>query len=542
MDSVAVKQKRAVAYVRVSTTEQAEQGYSIDAQIQTIKDYCGRQNLDLIEVYADRGISGKSLKKRKQLQKLLGDAKNDGFDTVIIWKNSRLARNVKLLLEIVDILQSHNIELYSISENFRIDTASGKLMLQVMASVSEFERNEISENVLLGMKKRARDGYTNGNRVLGYDNVEAPDGTKILAVNEDEATIVRFIFDSYVQQRGLRAIANELNHRGYRTKRGNPFSTTAVHDILTNLLYVGQVQYAKYEQWELKRRKGLSKQPIVVEGKHQAIISKDIWERTQRRLKVQRHTPKWNHLGTNILTGLLRCPECGGAMVASNTTNTLKDGSKRRIRYYSCANFRSKGSAVCHANSIRADEAERLVALKLKLVLSNPKVGQTVVQRMKAGEASQRQLLDEVIVNKQRDLEELNQKIKRLRSTVEVEPALKEDLEPRIHQLLGDQVRLEAELRELQERDMQPNSSLSVGDVTQLLRLVAEVIQGRDTSTLKYIYQRFIEKITFDRKKKLVWVHMRFDSDVTKELVEYTKAMSDEGIAFLHGRSIRLTI
>lgn len=534
--------ERAVAYVRVSTTEQAERGYSVDAQIQTIKDYCQRSGLQLTQIYADKGISGKSLKKRLGLQRLIVDAKEDKFDRVVVWKNSRLARNVKLLLEIVDTLQTHNIEFDSISENIKIDTASGKFMLQMMASVSEFERNETAENVRLGMRKRAREGYKNGNRVLGYDNVKTEDGTKILAVNEDEASIIRFIFDSYTQKRGLRAIANELNHRGYRTKRDNAFSTTAVHDILNNPLYVGKIQYAKYEQWELKRRKGRSEHPIVVEGKHEAIISQDVWERTQRRLKVQKHTPKWNHLGTNVLTGLLRCPECGGAMIASNTTNTLKDGTKKHIRYYSCANFRSKGSAVCHANSIRADEAEKLVALKLRMVLSDPEVGQAVVQRMKASEANQRQALDEIIANKQRDIKALTQKLRRLQSTVDEEPTLKSDLEPRIHQLLGDQVGLESELRELRERDVQSDSSLSVENVTQLLKLIAEVVQGRDTDTLKYIYQCFIEKITFDRKEKLVWVHMRFDSDVTEELAEYTEAMSDEGIAFLLGRSIHLTI
>ncbi|AYM01496.1 recombinase family protein [Levilactobacillus brevis] len=476
--------ERAVAYVRVSTTEQAERGYSIDAQIQTIKDYCQRSGLQLTQIYADKGISGKSLKKRVKLQQLIVDAKEDKFDRVVVWKNSRLARNVKLLLEIVDTLQTHNIEFDSISENIKIDTASGKFMLQMMASVSEFERNETAENVRLGMRKRAREGYKNGNRVLGYDNVKTEDGTKILAVNEDEASIIRFIFDSYIQQRGLRAIANELNHRGYRTKRDNAFSTTAVHDILNNPLYVGKIQYAKYEQWELKRRKGRSEHPIVVEGKHEAIISQDVWERTQRRLKVQKRTPKWNHLGTNVLTGLLRCPECGGAMIASNTTNTLKDGTKKRIRYYSCANFRSKGSAVCHANSIRADEAEKLVALKLRMVLSNPEVGQVVVQRMKASEANQRKSLDEIIVNKQRDIEALTQKLRRLQSTIDEEPTLKSDLEPRIHQLLGDQVELESELRELRERDVQSDSSLSVKNVTQLLKLIAEVVQGRDTDTL----------------------------------------------------------
>lgn len=536
MTSVVTKQKRAVAYVRVSTTEQAEQGYSIDAQIQTIRQYCNRQGIDLVEVYADRGISGKSLQKRKRLQAMLAGAKNDEFDMVVIWKNSRLARNVKLLLEIVDILQAHNIELYSISENFRIDTASGKLMLQVMASVSEFERNEISENVVLGMKKRARDGYTNGNQVLGYDNVEEADGTKTLAINDDEAPLIHFIFERYLQHQGLRAIANEMNRRGYRTKKGNPFSTTAVRDILHNPVYVGMVRYARYEQWDLKRRRGKSDNPILVKGKHVAIISQQTWDQTQSRLNLQSREPKWNHLGTNVLTGLLRCPECGGAMIASNTTNTLKDGTKKRTRYYSCQAFRSKGSTVCHANSIRADIAESLVAEKLNQVLSDPNVGQKVVQQMEKRWAGQQRMIGDLIANKQRDIAELAKKRQRLQTTIDEEPSVKADLEPRIHQLTVEQVHAETDLHELQERSGGKSNGLQVDNVDQLLRLVAGVISGHDTKTLKHIYQLFIESVTFDRREKLVWVHMRFDADVIASLNEYTEGTSKSGVPFLKQR------
>lgn len=538
MDRVAVKQKRAVAYVRVSTTEQAEQGYSIDAQIQTIKQYCQRQNLDLVEVYADRGISGKSLSKRQQLQALLAGAQRDEFEMVVIWKNSRLARNVKLLLEIVDTLQAHNIELYSISENFRIDTASGKLMLQVMASVSEFERNEISENVLLGMKKRARDGYTNGNRVLGYDNTKLADGTKTLAVNEDEARVVRFIFDAYLQHQGLRSIANEANHRGYQTKRGNSFSTTAIRDILRNPVYVGLVQYGKYEQWELKRRRGKMADPILVRGKHPAIISQATWDQVQTRLKAQSRTPKWNQQGANLLTGLLRCPECGGPMAASNTTNTLKDGTKKRIRYYSCANFRNKGTAVCHANSIQADEAEALVAEKLMLVLREPYIGQKVVRQMTTKWSEQQQLLQQLILSKQQNIDELGQKKQRLLDTIEEEPLVKADLEPRIHQLTVEQVHIEADIQVLQNRAQEKPEDVLAQNVDQLLRLVASIVSEQATKTLKAIYQVFIESVTFDRQKKLVWVHMRFDDEVLASLKQYKKGTSQADVPFLHGDQV----
>ncbi|QCZ42429.1 recombinase family protein [Levilactobacillus brevis] len=543
MNEIAVKQKRAVAYVRVSTTEQAEQGYSIDAQIQTIKQYCRRQDLDLVEVYADRGISGKSLSKRQQLQALLAGAQRDEFEMVVIWKNSRLARNVKLLLEIVDTLQAHNIELYSISENFRIDTASGKLMLQVMASVSEFERNEISENVLLGMKKRARDGYTNGNRVLGYDNTKLTDGTKILSVNEDEARVVRFIFDTYLQHQGLRSIANEANHRGYQTKRGNSFSTTAIRDILRNPVYVGLVQYGKYEQWELKRRRGKMADPILVRGNHTAIISQATWDQVQTRLKAQTRMPKWNQQGANLLTGLLRCPECSGPMAASNTTNTLKDGTKKRIRYYSCANFRNKGTAVCHANSIRADEAEALVAEKLMQVLREPHIGQKVVQQMTTKWSEQQQLLQQLIVSKQQNIDELIQKQQRLQATIDEEPLVKADLEPRIHQLIVERVQVEADIRALKNKAQEEPEDVLAQNVDQLLQLVAAIISEQATKTLKAIYQVFIESVTFDRRKKLVWVHMRFDDGVLASLKQYEKGTSKTGVPFLHGdRAIKFSI
>lgn len=542
MNEIATKRKRVAAYARVSTLEQSESGYSISGQLSVIEEYCNSNDLNLIGTYVDRGISGKSLNKRDQLKRLLEDVKHDKIDILIVWKNSRLSRNTRLLLEIIDMLTAHNVTFYSISEDLRIDTASGRFMLQVMAALAEFERNETAENVVLGMKKRARDGYTNGNQVLGYDNVEEADGTKALAINENEAPLIRFIFERYLQNQGLRAIANEMNHRGYRTKKGNTFSTTAVRDILHNPVYVGMVRYAQYEQWDLKRRRGKSDHPILVKGNHKAIISHSIWEQTQSRLKLQSREPKWNHLGTNVLTGLLRCPECGGPMIASNTTNTLKDGTKKRTRYYSCQAFRSKGSAVCHANSIRADVAESLVVEKLNRVLSAPDVGQKVVQQMEKRWADQQRMIGDLITNKQRDIAELVKKKQRLQSTIDEEPMVKPDLEPRIHQLTVEQVHAETDLQGLQQRSEGKADGLLAGNVDQLLQLVAEVVRGHDTKTLKHIYQLFIESVTFDRQEKLVWVHMRFDDDVIASLKEYTEGTSNAGVPFLHGRTVAFVL
>nr|WP_225426495.1 zinc ribbon domain-containing protein [Levilactobacillus namurensis] len=242
------------------------------------------------------------------------------------------------------------------------------------------------------------------------------------------------------------------------------------------------------------------------------------------------------------MTGLLRCPECGGAMIASNTTNTLKDGTRKRTRYYSCQAFRSKGSTVCHANSIRDDTAESLVAEKLNQVLSDPNVGQKVVQQMEKRWAGQQRMIGDLMTNKQRGITELAKKKQRLQTTIDEEPSVKADLEPRIHQLTVEQVHAERDLHELQERSRGKSKGLLVDNVDQLLRLVAGVISGHDTKTLKHIYQLFIESVTFDRQKKLVWVHMRFDSDVIAGLNEYTEGTSKSSVPFLHGRTVAFVL
>ena len=174
------RKKRCVGYARVSTQEQAEEGYSIDAQIQTIQEYCQRENMECVGVYVDRGKSGKNIKGRPEMQQLLQDAESGQFDAVVVWKISRVARNLMNLLEIVNVLQKQDIAFYSISEKFQVDTTTGRFMLQIMASVNELERNQIAENVKLGMTKRAFDGGWNGGLILGYDNVENEAGKKVL--------------------------------------------------------------------------------------------------------------------------------------------------------------------------------------------------------------------------------------------------------------------------------------------------------------------------------------------------------------------------
>lgn len=354
-----MKKKLVGGYIRVSTERQVK-GYSIEGQITQIEQYCQFNGYELVDIYADRGISGKSM-NRPELQRMLNDAKNGKLDCVMVYKTNRLARNTSDLLTIVEELHRQNVEFFSLSERMEVKNSTGKLMLQILASFSEFERNTILENIYTGQHQRALEGYYQGNIPLGYSNI--PDNKKELMINQHEANIVNYIFESYAKGHGYRKIANALNHKGYVTKKGNAFSISAVTYILSNPFYIGKIQFAKYKDWNDKRRKGLNDKPVIAEGKHTPIISQELWDKAQARKKQVSQKPQVHGKGTNLLTGILHCPnpQCNAPMAASNTTNTLKDGTKKRIRYYSCSNFRNKGSKVCSANSVRADVIKNML-------------------------------------------------------------------------------------------------------------------------------------------------------------------------------------
>lgn len=226
------KPTRVAIYVRVSTEEQAEQGYSIDAQLDTLRKHCLYSEKVIFHEYVDRGISGKSMEKRLELQQMLKDAEKNSFDEVLVWKLNRLARNTIDLLQMVEVLEKHNVAFSSFSEKFDTSTPMGKFTLQMMASVGEFERNTIVENVKMGLKQRARTGKHNGKVPLGYRAVKDANNVSNhhesnVEIIEAEAAIVTKIFERFAAGRGFKSIANELNHEGYVTKPGVPSPSVA---------------------------------------------------------------------------------------------------------------------------------------------------------------------------------------------------------------------------------------------------------------------------------------------------------------------------
>lgn len=330
---------RAALYIRVSTEEQATEGQSVSAQIETLKQYCTLYNIEIVNIYKDLGISGKETKNRPGLANLLRDARESKFNIVLVWKISRLSRNLKDLLFILDEFEKLNIVFSSYSEKFDTSTPVGKMTLQLLGSIAEFERNTIIDNVKLGLNEFARKGGKTGT-VLGYDNVD-----KHLSINTDEAKIVKKIFHLYVnRQMSFSQIADELNFLGCKTKRNNKFTRDSIEVILSNPVYIGINRHNVGQQNE-----------FTTKGSHEPIIDAATWSIAQNlKSSDMQHRSKRNNKHNFLFSGKILCPSCSSTMYGF----TSKAGTKT-YRYYRCRTCK----IICNAEHIEFEATHQLKEL-----------------------------------------------------------------------------------------------------------------------------------------------------------------------------------
>jgi len=252
------------------------------------------------------------------------------------------------------------VSFVSVTQQFNTSTSMGRLMLNVLLSFAQFEREMISERTRDKIAATRRKGkWTGGCPMLGYDVVE--NGGR-LRVNEDEAARVRGIFELYLDRQSLMTTSAELRTRGWTTKRwvstrgrelgGRPLTKNNLFHLLTNRIYLGKITY-KGEAYD---------------GEHPAIVDAEIFDRTQRLLKRNGRTGGANVRNRHgaLLKGLVRCVTCDCAMVPSHTMKHLSGKGSKVYRYYCCANAREHGWNSCPAPSVPAPELERFVVDQVK--------------------------------------------------------------------------------------------------------------------------------------------------------------------------------
>ena len=520
------KRRKIIAiYCRVSTDEQAEFGYSIDEQKRLLEEWCKANDYIIYKCYSDRGISGKNIKDRPALKELLSDAKEGKFDMVISWKINRVSRKLEDVLKIVNLLEKNNITFKSYSEPFETDTPAGRMQFQMMALIGEFERGTIAQNVKMGMIAKAKSGNWCGGRVLGYDLVpnnspeEEKKGKNKLEINEKEAEIVRFIFNEYSKGKGYKAITNQINKLGYKTKKGNNFSVGSIRDILTNPVYIGEIRYNVRQNWSEKRRRNINPNPIRVKGKHEAIIDRELWDKVQLILESKKGKPSRIYDGEYPLTGILRCPKCGAGMVISRTTNTLADGTKKRIAYYCCGNWKNKGTSVCNSNTIRVDKANEYVFKKIEELVSNEAMIKAVVKNINKERKDKVKPAKRLLGDIDKELEKLDKRKRKIFEAYEDDILTKEEFQTRKNEL-NEKIRiLEEEKKPLLNTISEDVSEeIPYEFIKDILMNFSKVLNSSvSREQQKKLLHMIISEITMNESREIESIKL----NINDKLVEY---------------------
>lgn len=447
------------AYCRVSTEKEAQID-SLEKQIEFFNEFTKKNGYELYKLYADEGISGKQIKHRKQFQQMMQDAKLKKFEKVVVKDVSRFARNTVDLLQSVRELKSYGVQVDFLN-NGEVMEGGSEFILTILGAMAQQESANMSKRVKFGKDITAKKGRV-PNLVFGYDKI--PDERYTLKINEEEAKIVKEIFESYVYKGiGTTKIAWNLNDRGIRTKKTkSKWVQTSIVRMLKNPIYTGRVTNKKSEVTDFitGTRKELPEEEwIVVERPEMRIISDELFNRAQELLEQRSNEFKLNNKREKteyVFSTLIYCKHCGYSF--RRIKRKYKEDGPEYIRWV-CSGRNSMGVNHC-PNTTVIDEEELLNAIKiyLKSIIKNKKDFMKAVEKefekitklRENNERSEESLLKEiekVTVKKQKYMEMFQNEIINMQELKKYTNPLNEDI-----------ARLERELKlitsEIKEKDV----------------------------------------------------------------------------------------
>jgi site-specific DNA recombinase len=481
---------RCAIYTRKSTEDGLEQEFnSLDAQRDSGEAYIKSQAHEgwtcLSDRYDDGGFTGGNM-DRPAVQRLLADIEAGRVDCVVVYKVDRLSRSLLDFARMMETFEKHKVSFVSVTQQFNTSTSMGRLVLNVLLSFAQFEREMISERTRDKIAAARRKGkWVGGMPLLGYNVVESK-----LVVDPDEAEQVRQIFGLYLEHEGLLPVVEELNSRGWLTKRwttgkgtvrgGRVFDKNSLWYLLTNITYVGKLRYKEE----------------VHAGEHEAIIDGELWQHVQSKLQRNGRTGGAmvrNKFGA-ILKGLIHCVPCGCAM---SPTHATRDGTKR-YRYYVCLAAQKRGWQSCPSQSIPAGEIERFVVEQIKDIGRDPLlVAETVRQaRAQADERiaeieSEERRLGRELSGHQRDMNKLIEQLGAA-SVGGVATALQADIQERVQTA----ERRLSELRD--ERQRLQRDLIDEADAAKALAAFDPVWETLSPREQARLLQLLIERVDYD--------------------------------------------
>ena len=498
------ERKTAGVYIRVSTEDQAREGFSLGEQEEKLLQLCNFKDLEVYKVYKDAGISAKDMEHRPQFQAMLQDMKEGKINYIVAYKLDRITRSVRDLEELISVLEQYNCFLLCDRDDVNTSTANGRFFVRMLTVLSQLEIEIVSERTKFGLNGAIKSGHIPGQRPFGYKS--ADDKTMII----DNATrpYVEKIFDMYLEGKSFQQIANYFKENNvYPQKK---WRDTTIQKIIDNKIYMGD-----YEQYKrIGKQENL--EPIVYMNVVEPIISRAKWEECQRQKERNQRTYTRDRIYTFFQR--LKCPDCGRIMKCKGS-----GGTKRKYMYYTCEH--------CHIN-FNEGHVEKLLRNFIYDLLEYDMAVKKFFLPILEDKNSK---IDTNFIDKEiRSLEKQRERIKQayIKGIVEMDD-FKEDyklIEDKLAKLEGKKLELinletfnysPHEL--LAERDLEREKMIRLDTLNSLLK---SKWNDMDKSEKQEFISKFIDTIEIkkDDKGNLILEKINFRNGFIKELIRFYDA------------------
>ena len=353
--------KRCAIYTRKSHEDGLEQDFnSLDAQRESAEAYIQSQKANgwrcLSDRYDDGGFSGGNT-NRPALQRLMTDIKAGKIDIVVVYKIDRLSRSICDFADLSKDFEKYGVSFVSVTQEINTTTSSGRMMLNILMTFAQYEREVIAERIRDKMSASRKKGkWVGGSVAMGYKAEN-----KNLIIEPAEAEVVKQIFTRFLETGSPRMIVDELNEAGNFRRDGKQWNLSHIYRILSNRVYIGEVEY-----------KG-----EIYPGEQEPIIDREIWNDTQVRLQENdplKHLRCKKQETVAVLKGVLRCGHCGCAMGPTYTKRKY-----RKYLYYLCIADSKRAKHTCPVGRVAASEIEEIVLAQVQKILLSQTVQDCLV-------------------------------------------------------------------------------------------------------------------------------------------------------------------
>lgn len=494
------------AYCRVSTDKE-DQLNSLEAQKEFFAEYTKRTGDNLIRLYADEGISGTKIKNRKEFLHMMSDAERGLFDMVVVKDISRFARNTVDLLQNIRKLKALGIETQFLTANMT-SMGNSEFVLTIFGALAQEESANTSKRVKFGKKMNAEKGRV-PNIVYGYDKTIGDYFN--LAINEEEAKIVRQIYQWYTKEGyGAAKISIMLNDRGLKTKRNCSWSQNAICRILTNEIYTGKIINGKQEVADFLTGQRKSKEEdewMVVDRPELKIIEPEVYEEAQAVLQSRNKAFNISHERQSnkyLFSTLIRCKECGWSF-----RRTVRKYKNTYVRWV-CSGHNGRGADSC-PNAVTVDEEELIDVLQeyfADILKQKKKVISYVVgEFQRVYKAKDENVAYEKELNIQ--LARLQKSRQKYMDMYTDDLISREELNEKIGGMRGEIERLENELK-MVSYNVTKGEQLE-GVLTSTFKQIEEIADVREMTNAQL--KKIIQKIEVDKEGN-VDIYMRLFGDL----------------------------